>query len=76
MTKEVENWNEEETEKRNNDSKQVTFDMNAVETREYSFISEESGSQKSEDLAEKTSETDYMTETRLEKPEIEFCFAF
>jgi hypothetical protein len=71
MTKEVENWNDEETEKRNNDSKQVTFDMNAVETREYSFISEESGSQKSEDLAEKTSETDYMTETRLEKPEID-----
>ncbi|XP_052105920.1 uncharacterized protein LOC127738640 isoform X2 [Mytilus californianus] len=64
MTKELETLNDEELEKRNNENKQVTFDMNSIETREYSIISEDNEPQV---VPEKTSVTEYITETKQDR---------
>ncbi|XP_071162828.1 uncharacterized protein [Mytilus edulis] len=66
MTKELETLNDEDLQKRNNENKQVTFDMNSIETREYSILSEDNEPQ---DVPEKKAVTEYVTETKRDRSE-------
>ncbi|XP_063427179.1 uncharacterized protein LOC134710718 [Mytilus trossulus] len=66
MTKELETLNDEDLQKRNNENKQVTFDMNSIETREYSILSEDNEPQ---DVPEKKVVTEYVTETKQDRSE-------